>query len=659
MGLSHLTSVGITDVGVKRKNNEDAIITLPDYGVFCVADGMGGAQGGEVASNAVVTHLEEAFTSLKSPAAVSSVSGRSRLVIKALNKASRWIKQRSDQRGTSGTGSTAVVIVFDERNSKKAMILHAGDSRAYRLRDQQIEQLSTDHTVAAAAGLTDETELPPMFRGVVTRAVGVKAKVDVETTSVDVLPGDIYLLASDGLDKLVSDQCIREILLSKPIDQLEDIAQALIDKANDSGGVDNVSVVLVLVGHPQADEDDMASRYTRVEEKAEEMIIGALEEPFLDTEATPTSTSGVPVDVTGYHTPDSDTLDGVTPVSDTVTSTREEKWGKGAASRRSWWEKILSWPLVAKVGILVGLVALVWTVAVNREESTSDEMSDFDSAVSYTLDQLTKDTVQESEQEVGDRILAKLSGGFEDAESNEAGGESEFENEHMLLKRQVENEQLTREGEEAKRLAKERAEQERLVAERQEQERLAKQQAEKERQERERAKAERLAKERAEQERLVAERQEQERLAKQQAEKERQERERAKAERLAKERAEQERLVAERQEQERLAKQQAEKERQERERAKAERLAKERAEQERLVAERQEQERLAKQQAEKERQERERAKAERLAKERAAPAALVLVSPQQVVLAQPFPSLNVQPSHAHVLVSPSVWKLNV
>ena len=271
MALSYLSSAGITHVGSRRKNNEDSIVLLPDYDVFCVADGMGGAQGGEVASAEVVGQLESTFKALPSADAVSSIGGRGKLVVKALNKASRAVKKYSSDLGISGTGSTAVVMAFDEKDPTRGLVLHAGDSRAYRLRNRELVQLSQDHTVAAAAGITDDNELPPMFRGVVTRAVGVKASVEIERTPVEVNPGDLYLLASDGLDKMVSDARIAEILLSHPVDALQEMAQALIDEANKNGGVDNVSVVLVHIG---LNAPTGAYRYSHDEEEAEAAFIG-------------------------------------------------------------------------------------------------------------------------------------------------------------------------------------------------------------------------------------------------------------------------------------------------------------------------------------------------------------------------------------------------
>ncbi len=257
---SHLSCGALTDVGVRRKNNEDFIKPLPEHGVFCVADGMGGVQGGEVASQAAVTSLEHAFKQLHSPDAVASASGKVQIIDQALNQASKWIKQRADKKGIQGTGTTAVVIAFDGRDPSKAAVVHAGDSRAYRFRRGTLKQITRDHTVANAAGLEDESELPAMFKGVITRAVGVNAVVELEQTPVDVAAGDIYLLCSDGLDKLMTDDDIAGYLKRDGDGDLQVLAQSIVDEVNRRGGVDNISVILIRTSDPDpeslADETD-------------------------------------------------------------------------------------------------------------------------------------------------------------------------------------------------------------------------------------------------------------------------------------------------------------------------------------------------------------------------------------------------------------------
>ena len=223
------------------------MVSLPGQGVFCVADGMGGAQGGEVASKAVVDALMNAF--LESPAAVHAVTADAAATIfeLAMNEASQWIKNRADRIGISGTGTTVVGLVFDRVTPSQGIALHAGDSRAYRMRYHKLEQLTTDHSVAAAAGLPDDSTLPPMFRGVITRAVGLEQTVILDFTRFDVKSGDLFLLCSDGLDKMLSHHRIQRILRKHQFDPLETIARSLIDEALHEGGDDNVTVIVVRI----------------------------------------------------------------------------------------------------------------------------------------------------------------------------------------------------------------------------------------------------------------------------------------------------------------------------------------------------------------------------------------------------------------------------
>ena len=258
-GFSYLVSAELTDVGRRRKNNEDAVLCLAAQGVFCVADGMGGVQGGEVASKATIDALRQTFTGSPDAAYAVTAAASACLVARSLNRASQWIKDRADEHGLTGAGSTAVIIVFDRVTPSKAIILHAGDSRAYRLRADRLVQLSADHSVAAAAGLSDDKDLPAMFRGVITRAVGLENTVRLEETPTDVLADDLFLLCSDGLTKMVSDKLLHKVLRKNLDAAPQALARILVDEALKAGGEDNVSVVLVRVAKtlPQAPTMDV------------------------------------------------------------------------------------------------------------------------------------------------------------------------------------------------------------------------------------------------------------------------------------------------------------------------------------------------------------------------------------------------------------------
>jgi protein phosphatase len=301
---AYLASAEVTDVGRKRRNNEDAVLRVPEAGVFCVADGMGGVQGGEVASQATVDALRDAFTvSPDAPFAVTAAAA-ARLASCAVNRASQWIKARSEERGLSGAGSTVVMLLFDRVMPEQARVLHAGDSRAYRFRKGKLQQLSTDHSVAAAAGLADDKNLPAMFRGVITRAVGLEETVLLEETPADVAAGDIFLLCSDGLTKMVPDKTLSKLLRKHAADEPESLARLLVGEALKAGGEDNVSVVLVRVAEtlPQGPTQEVPARAREVEQEAVAAAAPAAEGTADDEERETgqTAATGQTVDSAGF-----------------------------------------------------------------------------------------------------------------------------------------------------------------------------------------------------------------------------------------------------------------------------------------------------------------------------------------------------------------------
>ena len=129
----------ITDVGCKRKNNEDSILSLPGNGVFCVADGMGGAREGQVASKALTDALAQAFAS--DDAAGLNLESKVARVRETIQQVNVWIKQRIEERGYSQMGSTVVVGVFDAKRTGRGIAVHAGDSRMYRYRERGLTQI--------------------------------------------------------------------------------------------------------------------------------------------------------------------------------------------------------------------------------------------------------------------------------------------------------------------------------------------------------------------------------------------------------------------------------------------------------------------------------------------------------------------------------------
>ena len=229
---------GVTDPGRRRRRNEDAYVAAPP--LFAIADGMGGAQAGEVASGLAAAVLEEAKGDEH-----SDVKGEER-VASLIMEANRRVFQRSNEdAATSGMGTTMTVALVDNSDGTIAFG-HVGDSRAYRIRGGELEQLTDDHSlvgelVRSGRLSPEEAETHPQ-RSVITRALGTEADVDVDTFTTEAEPNDIYLLCSDGLTDMIS---TREILsVVEESRDLDAAARSLIDAANAGGGEDNITVVL-------------------------------------------------------------------------------------------------------------------------------------------------------------------------------------------------------------------------------------------------------------------------------------------------------------------------------------------------------------------------------------------------------------------------------
>jgi serine/threonine protein phosphatase PrpC len=226
----------VTDVGRLRARNEDAVLAIPP--VFAVADGMGGHHGGDVASALAIAGLEQ----FQGAAAVDA-----RSVITAIREANRAIfDQASVGEGAMGTTVVGVALSRDEA-SDALLLFNVGDSRAYRLRGDDLVQLSKDHSLVAelvtAGELTAAEAKVDQRRNVVTRALGVDGSIDIDEWLMEPEVGDRYLMCSDGLTGEVSDGDIAAVLRAGT--SPEEAAGALVQMALDAGGHDNVSVVVV------------------------------------------------------------------------------------------------------------------------------------------------------------------------------------------------------------------------------------------------------------------------------------------------------------------------------------------------------------------------------------------------------------------------------
>lgn len=228
-----------TDVGKRRQRNEDSLGVIARHGIFVVADGMGGVDGGDFCSRLVVERLAQAFEFLKP----NEISYRDKLdlIEKNLGESSARIKEEAADRGISGMGTTVVLICFNLESLRDACIMHVGDSRVYRRRRRNLEKLTVDHSMAAESGICDGAMIPMFMAGVITRAVGVRADVEVDRTPADVRKGDMFILCSDGLYNMVPEQQMSILLGRDPRDPAADLVNA----ANDAGGFDNITVIMV------------------------------------------------------------------------------------------------------------------------------------------------------------------------------------------------------------------------------------------------------------------------------------------------------------------------------------------------------------------------------------------------------------------------------
>jgi protein phosphatase len=238
----------LTDTGRRRRHNEDAFVAEPP--LFAVADGMGGAQAGELASSLAAAALKDS----QEPG--GGGEGRVDELIQQANR--RVYERQSQDAAASGMGTTMTVALVEDG---RVAFGHVGDSRAYLIRGGALEQLTEDHSLVAelvrSGKLSPEEAEGHPQRSVITRALGTDPDVDVDTFSVETKPGDLFLICSDGLTSMVDDETILEEVARNRHD-LKSAAKALVRAANKGGGEDNITVVFFEIGG----EDDLEQTVT-------------------------------------------------------------------------------------------------------------------------------------------------------------------------------------------------------------------------------------------------------------------------------------------------------------------------------------------------------------------------------------------------------------
>jgi serine/threonine protein phosphatase PrpC len=272
-------STGLSHPGRKRRHNEDAWVCEPP--LFAVADGMGGARGGEIASRVAATALGEAVDG----------SGEDR-VVALIREANRKVFERaSEDSDASGMGTTMTVALVEDG---VVSIGHVGDSRAYLIRDGNLEQLTEDHSLVAELVRSgrlspEEAETHPQ-RSVITRALGTDPDVDVDSFSVEGKPGDLFFICSDGLTSMVDDETILEAV-ERHRTNLDAVAKELVDAANRSGGEDNITVVFFEIAdqrvEPPAETKPMPIIDDQPAQADEDTLSGLERVPAVDTMVVP------------------------------------------------------------------------------------------------------------------------------------------------------------------------------------------------------------------------------------------------------------------------------------------------------------------------------------------------------------------------------------
>lgn len=250
-----IEAFGKTDVGRRRKLNEDSFLVDPETHLYAVCDGMGGHNAGEVASRMAIealdafvqkSHREKEITwPYGLDADLSFAGNRLKTAIKLANR--KVFRAADNREDYTGMGTTVVAALVTETD-RLLTVGAAGDSRCYVLRGGELKQITTDDSWVSAAwaeGIlsAEEIERHPL-KNVITKAVGAKDSIEIDVVEHKLEPGDLVLICSDGLHSMINDQAIREVLVAHAA-SLEEAAGGLIDAANEAGGRDNVSVVLL------------------------------------------------------------------------------------------------------------------------------------------------------------------------------------------------------------------------------------------------------------------------------------------------------------------------------------------------------------------------------------------------------------------------------
>lgn len=265
--MINLTMCAMTDVGKRRDHNEDCVHITPSHGIAILADGMGGYNAGEVASAMAIDTISQSLNKKIGdipPACIdkeTGFTGESVLIRQAIKASNMAIYQTAqDKPECAGMGTTILVAAFYGNHISAA---HVGDSRMYRLRDHTLTHVTEDHSLIheqVRRGLvTADDARHSRIKNLVTRALGVDPTVEADLVEDIIHAGDLYLMCSDGLTDVVSDDDISKQLKSCKYN-LQHTASQLIQMANDAGGPDNISIILIQANSAKKSKGGFFSR---------------------------------------------------------------------------------------------------------------------------------------------------------------------------------------------------------------------------------------------------------------------------------------------------------------------------------------------------------------------------------------------------------------
>jgi protein phosphatase len=250
---AHWQGAGLSDMGLIRSSNQDAFVVDNDLGLWVVADGMGGRAGGNIASSLTVKALVDHFQQYKEsglPGIVNGGDGEASVQLrKAIQQADEAIRGKAlEEPALSGMGTTIVAIVVSSLSPLQLVIGHVGDSRAYLYRGQELRLLTRDHSLVedllAKGQISPEDVSTHPQRHILVRALGIEGQTDPDIANQAIQPGDILLLCTDGITKMLSDEQMM-VHLNSATHSPDDACRGLVSEANAQGGKDNSTAVVV------------------------------------------------------------------------------------------------------------------------------------------------------------------------------------------------------------------------------------------------------------------------------------------------------------------------------------------------------------------------------------------------------------------------------